>query len=92
MAVRALAFDVFGTLVDWRSSIVEAFRASGVAGDPGELADGWRERYVPIMLEVNARLPMGSGASFRSLRLPFWWAYEAAHTSAQRLPALSGCY
>jgi 2-haloacid dehalogenase len=53
MAARALVFDVFGTLVDWRSGIAEAFRASGVAGDPEELADAWRARYAPILLEVN---------------------------------------
>jgi 2-haloacid dehalogenase len=54
MTVRALAFDVFGTLVDWRSGIAQAFRASGTAGDPGELADDWRARYWPILGEVNA--------------------------------------
>jgi 2-haloacid dehalogenase len=54
VAVRALTFDVFGTLVDWRSGIADAFRTVGTPGDPEELADGWRERYVPIMLEVNA--------------------------------------
>jgi 2-haloacid dehalogenase len=54
MAVRALAFDVFGTLVDWRSGIADAFRASGVPGDPEELADEWRNRYWPILGEVNA--------------------------------------
>ena len=53
MAVRALVFDVFGTLVDWRSAVTEAFRASGVAGDPAELADDWRSRYRPILAEVN---------------------------------------
>jgi 2-haloacid dehalogenase len=52
--VRALAFDVFGTLVDWRSGITGAFRSSGTPGDPEQLADAWRARYVPIMLEVNA--------------------------------------
>ncbi len=54
MAVRALVFDVFGTLVDWRSGVAEAFRASGVSGDPAELADTWRARYWPILAEVNA--------------------------------------
>ena len=54
MAVRALVFDVFGTLVDWRSGIAAAFRASGVAGNPDELADDWRARYQPILDEVNA--------------------------------------
>ena len=53
MAVRALAFDVFGTLVDWRSGVAEAFRAGGVPGDPEELADAWRARYRPILGEVN---------------------------------------
>src|SRR5262245_627576 len=54
MAVRALVFDVFGTLVDWRSGVAQAFRASGVDGDPDELADDWRARYRPIVDEVNA--------------------------------------
>jgi 2-haloacid dehalogenase len=59
--VRALAFDVFGTLMDWRSGIAEAFRSRGVDGDPEDLADGWRERYVPIILEVNdGRRPWGN--------------------------------
>lgn len=53
MTVRALVFDVFGTLVDWRTTIAGAFRASGLDGDPEALADGWRARYVPILNEVN---------------------------------------
>jgi 2-haloacid dehalogenase len=53
MPVRALVFDVFGTLVDWRSTVAEAFRASGLAADPEELADDWRLRYMPILAEVN---------------------------------------
>jgi 2-haloacid dehalogenase len=53
MAVRALVFDVFGTLVDWRSGIAEAFRESGLPGDAEQLADAWRARYVPILAEVN---------------------------------------
>jgi 2-haloacid dehalogenase len=53
MSVRALAFDVFGTLVDWRTGIAQAFRSSGVPGDPEELADDWRNRYRPILAEVN---------------------------------------
>ncbi len=53
MMVRALVFDVFGTLVDWRSTIAQAFRETGLAGDPEELADAWRERLWPITAEVN---------------------------------------
>jgi 2-haloacid dehalogenase len=53
MALSALVFDVFGTLVDWRSAIATAFRSSGAPGDPEELADAWRARYRPILDEVN---------------------------------------
>jgi 2-haloacid dehalogenase len=59
--VRALVFDVFGTLVDWRSKIAQAFRESGLAGDPEELADAWRERLWPITAEVNqGKRPWGN--------------------------------
>jgi 2-haloacid dehalogenase len=53
MVVRALVFDVFGTLVDWRSGIAQAFRDCGLPGDREELADAWRARYGPILAEVN---------------------------------------
>jgi 2-haloacid dehalogenase len=53
VAVRALVFDVFGTLVDWRSSIARAFAAAGVDGDPSDLADDWRGRYAPALEESN---------------------------------------
>jgi 2-haloacid dehalogenase len=60
MAARALVFDVFGTLVDWRTGIAEAFSSSGLEGDPAELADDWRARYMPILAEVNGhRRPWG---------------------------------
>jgi 2-haloacid dehalogenase len=52
MDIRALVFDVFGTLVDWRTGVAAAFRDEGVAGDPEALADGWRARYAPILGEV----------------------------------------
>ena len=55
MAVRVLVFDVFGTLVDWRTGIAAAFREAGVPGDAGELADAWRARYRPILAEVNEK-------------------------------------
>ena len=59
--VRALVFDVFGTLVDWRPSIAQAFRERGLADDPDELADAWRERLWPITAEVNAgKRPWGN--------------------------------
>lgn len=53
----ALAFDVFGTLVDWRGSIVaegaERWAPRGVDADWGALADAWRERYQPAMEQVR---------------------------------------
>jgi 2-haloacid dehalogenase len=54
MTVRALVFDVFGTLVDWRSGVAEAFRASGLSSDPEEMADAWRARLWPVLAEVNS--------------------------------------
>lgn len=56
--VRALLFDVFGTVVDWRSGVareVEALAASrGLTVDGGDFADRWRARYQPAMEEVRA--------------------------------------
>lgn len=56
-AVRALTFDVFGTVVDWRGSLVregEAFgRAHGLAVDWGRFADDWRGLYQPSMERVR---------------------------------------
>ena len=58
MTVRALFFDVFGTLVDWRSGVLAELRAMGeargVEADWEAIADGWRDRYLPILQSVNA--------------------------------------
>lgn len=53
MEVRALTFDVFGTLLDWRSTVAGAFRESGLEADPEELADDWRTRALVATQEVN---------------------------------------
>jgi 2-haloacid dehalogenase len=58
VTVRALVFDVFGTLVDWRSGVArEAWRllapfAPGLDG--GAFADAWRARYNPSMETVRS--------------------------------------
>jgi 2-haloacid dehalogenase len=56
--VKALIFDVFGTLVDWRGSIVREARAIlsplGVAIDWEKLADAWHSHYRPAMDEVRS--------------------------------------
>lgn len=56
-SVKALAFDVFGTVVDWRSSVIaeaEDFgRRHGVQRDWAAFADDWRGGYVPAMDRVR---------------------------------------
>jgi len=51
--IRALVFDVFGTVVDWRSGVardVAALAASkGVQVDAPAFADAWRAGYRPAM-------------------------------------------
>jgi len=55
--VRALVFDVFGTVVDWRSAIVRDGRAlsaaNGLAVDWEAFADAWRAGYQPAMQRVR---------------------------------------
>jgi len=59
VGVKALVFDVFGTVVDWRSGVAReaaVFLArhpiNGI--DPSEFADAWRRRYAPAMEEVRS--------------------------------------
>ncbi len=55
--VRAMTFDVFGTVVDWRTSITregEAVgRAKGIEADWAAFADDWRSGYGPAMGRVR---------------------------------------
>ncbi|MFL6821085.1 MAG: haloacid dehalogenase type II [Xanthobacteraceae bacterium] len=62
MSVKALFFDVFGTLVDWRSGVArEAESILGAAAhkfDWFAFADAWRNEYQPAMEDVRAgRVP-----------------------------------
>jgi 2-haloacid dehalogenase len=54
---KALAFDVFGTVVDWRGSVareVEALAATrGIVVDGSAFADAWRAGYQPAMHRVR---------------------------------------
>jgi 2-haloacid dehalogenase len=58
LTVRAVLFDVFGTVVDWRSGIAAAVRSfareHGLELDPDAFADAWRSRYGPAMQRVRA--------------------------------------
>lgn len=70
MDVRALVFDVFGTVVDWRGGVArEVSRLLGPAVDAFAVADDWRGRYAPSMERV------------RSGELP-WTPLDALHRSS----------
>lgn len=52
--MKALVFDVFGTVVDWRSGVArDVTRLLGPEVDAGAFADAWRGRYGPSMDRVR---------------------------------------
>lgn len=55
--VKALTFDVFGTVVDWRGSLMREGEAvgkrKGIRADWGKFADAWRAGYGPAMNRVR---------------------------------------
>lgn len=63
--MRVLLFDVFGTLVDWRASLIEQAEAiaarAGVQADWAAVIDDWRRAYQPAMDRVR------SGTAWRDL-------------------------
>lgn len=57
--VKAVIFDVFGTVVDWRSGVSRdaaefLARHNRQDIDPDDFADCWRDHYAPAMEEVNS--------------------------------------
>ncbi|MEQ8333838.1 haloacid dehalogenase type II [Nisaea sp.] len=56
--VKALFFDVFGTVVDWRNSIaaeIDRFSdGKGLGLDGQSFALAWRRRYVPAMARIRS--------------------------------------
>src|SRR5262245_12078267 len=56
-SIKALTFDVFGTVVDWRSSITREGlalgRRKGIEVDWARFADSWRGLYQPSMDRVR---------------------------------------
>ncbi len=63
MAVKAMVFDTFGTVVDWRGSIIAEGELywkpqKGMDVDWPAFADVWRSKYRPFMNKVrNGELP-----------------------------------
>jgi 2-haloacid dehalogenase len=60
--VKALFFDVFGTLVDWRTGVSREAESTlkplGISLDWKAFADAWRDEYQPGMEEVRSgRIP-----------------------------------
>ncbi len=57
MEIRALVFDVFGTVVDWRSTIIKEGTALGrtkrLQVDWARFADAWRAGYQPTLDRVR---------------------------------------
>jgi 2-haloacid dehalogenase len=57
-SVRALVFDTFGTVVDWRTSVTREVNAlakrKGFVVDAVNFADAWRAGYAPIMNRVRS--------------------------------------
>jgi 2-haloacid dehalogenase len=56
--VKALLFDVFGTVVDWRGSIITELTRfgadKGIAADWAAFTDDWRGMYQPALEEVRS--------------------------------------
>ena len=57
-SVKALVFDVFGTVVDWRTSVTreveELTKRKGLRVDGAKFADAWRAEYRPSMDRVRS--------------------------------------
>ncbi|WP_204114071.1 haloacid dehalogenase type II [Shimia biformata] len=53
MSPKALIFDVFGTCVDWRSSVARDVAAALPGVDALAFADAWRGEYDPAMARVR---------------------------------------
>jgi len=56
-SVKALVFDTFGTVVDWRTSVTQEVeglaKRKGLTLDGAKLADAWRAGYAPSMNRVR---------------------------------------
>ena len=53
--IKVIAFDVFGTVVDWHASVMREVAAMQLDVDGSEFALAWRAGYQPAMQEVMER-------------------------------------
>lgn len=85
---KVLAFDVFGTVVDWRTSIARESavfldRIGRDDLDPAAFADAWRFRYIDVMAAYAA-----SGRGFVTLDVLHREMLEAALQSEGVNPSM----
>jgi len=56
--IKVLAFDVFGTVVDWRGGVVAEIAAIAkerqLTVDAAAFADGWRSKYMPYLSRIRS--------------------------------------
>jgi 2-haloacid dehalogenase len=92
--VKALFFDVFGTLVDWRSGVAREaetlLKPLGISIDWTAFADAWRDQYQPAMEEVRAgrspyvKLDVVHGRMLQKI-VPHFGLEKLAETEMQQL-------
>ena len=77
--VNALVFDVFGTVVDWRSSLIREGQSLGrrkrLKVDWAEFAAEWRAGYQPAMARVRSG-PDGTGSVAATVLPPPGGVYD----------------
>ncbi|MDB5731094.1 MAG: haloacid dehalogenase, type [Variovorax sp.] len=59
--LKVIAFDVFGTVVDWHGGIAAEVERMVPGIDGGAFALAWRAGYVPAMRQVMERIGAGEG-------------------------------
>lgn len=52
-SIKVIAFDVFGTTVDWHGSIMQEVKQMSLNVDADQFANAWRSGYEPAMAEVR---------------------------------------
>ena len=53
-SIKILAFDIFGTVVDWHTSIAREVDALQLGVDGATFASEWRNGYQPAMEQVRS--------------------------------------
>lgn len=53
-AIKVLAFDIFGTVVDWYGSIYRSVEQQVPEVDPNAFTLAWRDGYAPALAAANA--------------------------------------